>query len=190
MSEIESDRSFFDESGGGVTFSGGDPVLQSDFLLALLRACKERDIHTAVDTSGAFPWKTLEKVRPYIDLFLFDIKVMDEARHRALTGVANNRLLHNLRQLSLLGHKIIIRVAVIPGVNDDEQSMRAIGEFAASLPHVEGVSLLPYHGSAVHKYEALGRPYEMAGTVAPVGQRMQELAALLGEYIGQVKIGG
>jgi pyruvate formate lyase activating enzyme len=115
---------------------------------------------------------------------------MDEERHRALTGQSNRRILHNLRRLSDLGHRIIIRVAVIPGVNDDEQDIRQIGEFAATLPHLQGISLLPYHGSAVHKYEALGRRYDMNGTAPPGERRMAELAAVLGEYVAGVKIGG
>jgi len=92
LKEIEADTSFYDESGGGVTFSGGDPLLQQDFLLGMLKACKEKEIHTAVDTSGAFPWAYFDKIRPFVDLFLYDIKFMDDDRHRELTGSSNRRI--------------------------------------------------------------------------------------------------
>ena len=142
LAEIEGDISFYDESGGGVTFSGGDPLLQRDFLLALLKACRAKEIHTAVDTSGSFSWPALEMIRPYVDLFLYDLKLMDEERHKRVTGVSNRLILQNLEALSKLGHKIIIRVAVVPGINDDERNIYQTGAFAASLPHLEGVSLL------------------------------------------------
>lgn len=190
MAEIEQDNSFFDESGGGVTFSGGDPLLQHDFLLAVLKACREKEIHTAVDTSGAFSWQSVAEIMPYVDLFLYDLKVMDPRRHKDLTGVANRRILDNLRKLSALGQKIMIRVAVIPGVNDDEENMRLIAEFVSSLPQVEGLSLLPYHGSAAHKYTGLGRSYEMADAVPPTAERMGDLARLFERTIANVQIGG
>jgi pyruvate formate lyase activating enzyme len=115
LAEIERDRAFYDESGGGVTFSGGEPLMQSDFLAALLHACKAQDLHTAVDTCGFAAWETLDKVRGEVDLFLYDLKLMDDARHRAFTGVSNAPILANLQALSRLGHNLLIRIPLVPG---------------------------------------------------------------------------
>ena len=190
MAEVEGDLSFYDESGGGVTFSGGDPLMQRDFLLGLLIACREKEIHTAVDTSGSFSWQTVEKVRPYVDLFLYDVKMMDDERHMEVTGVSNRLILQNLELLSARGHKIVIRVAIVPGINDDEENIRRTGAFAASLPYLEGVSLLPYHDTAVHKYASLNRVYQMGDVEHPADERMAALAEILRGYGLDVKIGG
>lgn len=190
LAEIEGDISFYDESGGGVTFSGGDPLLQRDFLLALLKACRAKEIHTAVDTSGSFSWPALEMIRPYVDLFLYDLKLMDEERHKRVTGVSNRLILQNLEALSKLGHKIIIRVAVVPGINDDERNIYQTGAFAASLPHLQGVSLLAYHDSAVQKYENLNRDYRLPDVRPPGDARMEEVAGILRGFGLEVKIGG
>jgi pyruvate formate lyase activating enzyme len=190
MAEIEKDLSFYDESGGGVTFSGGDPLLQRDFLLALLIACREKEIHTAVDTSGAFSWRTLDMIRPYVDLFLYDVKTMDDERHKHVTGVSNQLILHNLQALSALGHKIVLRLVVVPGVNDEEENIRRTAAFATTLPHLESVSLLPYHDTAVHKYANLDRVYPLPAVAAPETERMRHFAEILREYGLVVNIGG
>ena len=190
MAEIERDLSFYDESGGGVTFSGGDPLLQRDFLLALLKACKQQEIHTAVDTSGSFSWPVFERIRPYVDLFLYDLKTMDEERHKEVTGVSNRLILDNLDKLSQQGQSIILRMAVVPGINDDEQNLRRTGEFAAALPHLQGMSLLPYHDTAVHKYANLNRAYAIPDVRPPSDERMAAIAETLRGYGLDVKIGG
>jgi pyruvate formate lyase activating enzyme len=190
MSNIERDIVFFEESGGGVTFSGGEPLAQHAFLAGLLKACKALEIHTAVDTSGYAPWKAIDNIRGDVDLFLYDLKLMDDARHRSYTGVPNGLILHNLRALSEHGHKIVLRVPVIPGVTDDAQNLGEIGAFAASLPNLERVDLLPYHPSALGKYERLGKPYLLAETNAPADERMAEIAHLFEQYHLSVKIGG
>lgn len=190
LADIERDLSFYDESGGGVTFSGGEPLLQRDFVLALLQGCKAREIHTAVDTSGAVSWSTLDRVRPYVDLFLYDLKLMDESRHKAATGASNKLILDNLRALVEHGHHIILRYAIIPGINDDEDNVRRTGEFAASLPHVNRISLLPYHGTAVDKYQRIAKPYQLASLPTPSDEHMAAIAAILSDYGLQVKIGG
>lgn len=115
MAEISRDLAFYDESGGGVTFSGGEPLLQADFLLELLRECKRQEIHTAVDTSGAASWAALAQIAPFVDLFLYDLKLMDEARHKAATGAGNRLILDNLGRLAATGAAIQLRVALIPG---------------------------------------------------------------------------
>lgn len=190
MSSIERDIVFFEESGGGVTFSGGEPLAQHTFLAGLLKACKALEIHTALDTSGYAPWKTIDNIRGDVDLFLYDIKLMDDTRHRAYTGVPNGLILHNLRALSEHGHQIVLRVPVIPGITDDSQNLGEIGMFAASLPNLERVDLLPYHPSAQGKYERLGKPYHLTDTISPSDEQMAEIVHLLEQYNLPVKIGG
>jgi pyruvate formate lyase activating enzyme len=190
MAEIERDVAFYDESGGGVTFSGGEPLLQRDFLLALLRACKEKEIHTAVDTCGFSSWETLDSIRGYVDLFLYDLKLMDDAKHRELTGVSNELILRNVQALSQQGHNIALRVPIIPGINDDDESVRQIGAFAAALPRLNQVDVLPYHRAGVDKYTRLNKVYKLPEIRPPSEERMAEIAQLLIECGLQVKIGG
>ena len=190
MAEIERDVPFYDESGGGVTFSGGEPLAQPDFLLALLRACREKEIHTALDTCGFAPWEVLDGVREHVDLFLYDLKVMDDARHRTMTGVSNARILENLRALSQAGHEIVLRVPIIPGVNDDQEDVRQIGQFAASLPDLRRVDLLPYHQTAAQKYERLHKAYRLPETCPPSDGRMAEIAHIVQGFGLPVNIGG
>lgn len=190
MAEIERDRDFFEESGGGVTLSGGEPLLQHEFSLAVLRTCKSRGIHTAVDTCGAVSWRVLESIRPYTDLFLYDIKHMDEAAHRQVTGASNRRVLENLQKLSGLGHAIRLRFAVIPGINDSEQNIHATGAFAAALPGRHALSILPYHAAAADKYKKLGQSDRLPGTDPPGAERMAAIAALLEGFGLEVTQGG
>jgi len=190
MEEIERDIPFYDESGGGVTFSGGEPLLQQDFLLALLRACKEKEIHTALDTCGFAPWETLDSMREYVDLFLYDLKLMDDAKHRKFTGVSNEFILGNLQALSQRRHNIFLRVPLIPGINDDDENIRQIGAFAAALPHLNRVDILPYHHAAVEKYKRLNKVYELPETRPPSDKRMAEIVQILRGFGLEVKIGG
>jgi pyruvate formate lyase activating enzyme len=132
----------------------------------------------------------IDSIRQDVDLFLYDLKLVDDARHRKYTGVPNGLILHNLRALSERGHRIILRVPVVPGINDDPQNLDAVGEFAASLPHLERVDILPYHPSALGKYERLDKPYHLSGTQTPSEDRMNEISHLLEQYNLVVKIGG
>jgi pyruvate formate lyase activating enzyme len=190
MAEIEQDIPFYDESGGGVTFSGGEPLLQRDFLFALLRACVEEEIHTAVDTCGFAPWETLDDIREHVDLFLYDLKLMDDAKHRKLTGVSNELILDNLQMLSTRGHNIALRVPIIPGINDDDENIRQTGTFAAALPHLNGVHILPYHYAAAEKHKRLNKVYGLPATRPPSDERMAEIAQVLRGLGLHVKIGG
>jgi len=190
MTEIERDIPFYDESGGGVTFSGGEPLLQRDFLFALLRACVEKEIHTAVDTCGFAPWETLDDIREHVDLFLYDLKLMDDAKHRKLTGVSNELILDNLQMLATRGHNIALRVPIIPGINDDDENIRQTGTFAAALPHLNGVHILPYHYAAAEKHKRLNKVYGLPETRPPSDERMAETAQLLRGFGLHVKIGG
>ncbi len=201
MSQVERDIPFYEGTGGsggadggsprgGVTFSGGEPLLQADFLLGLLEACKSADIHTALDTSGFATWETLDRVRPLVDLFLYDIKLMDALRHRKFTLTFNSRILENLKRLSRQGHKIIVRVPIIPGINDDSENLRLTGAFAAGLSGLWRVDLLPYHAAAIGKYERLHRSYRLPQLRTPSEERMAEIAHVFEGYGLRVNIGG
>lgn len=181
LAEIERDVAFYDESGGGVTLTGGEPLAQPAFTLALLRACQARDIHTALDTCGFASWRVLDQMRPHVDLFLYDLKLLDDARHREVTGAPVGPILANLRALSEHGHTIRLRVPVIPGVNDDDDSIRQLAAFAASLRHLQGIDLLPYHTTAADKYARMNKPYPLAGARTLSDARMAEIARLFGK---------
>jgi len=190
MAEVERDAAFYEQSGGGVTFSGGEPLMQIEFLDALLRASKARGFHTALDTCGYAPWEAIDRVRARVDLFLYDLKVIDDARHRALTGVSNELILSNLAELSRRGHAIFLRVAIIPGVNDNDDSLRAIGAFASHLPNLKEIDILPYNKLGADKYVRLDRAYKLAKTLELPDERMVAAALILGDYGLNVRIGG
>ncbi len=189
MSEVERDISFYDSSGGGVTFSGGEPLLQANFLIGLLQACRAAEIHTAVDTSGFATWDIMERVRPYVDLFLYDIKLMDPIKHRKYTLVFNPRILDNLRELARLGHNIRIRMPIMPGINDDIKNLRETAAFAVEVG-VNRIDLLPYHAVALNKYERLHRHYRLPDLQTPSDERMSEIAQVFEGFGLQVQIGG
>ncbi|MBN1487723.1 MAG: glycyl-radical enzyme activating protein [Anaerolineae bacterium] len=187
---IERDHPFYDESGGGVTFSGGEPLAQPDFLLELLQACQSREIHTAVDTCGYVPWESLNRIRPYVDVFLYDLKHLDDQRHQALTGVGNALILSNLQRLADAGQAVIVRVPLIPGLNDAPEHIARLGRFVADLPGVVRLDLLPYHTIAEEKYRRLGLEYRMPAVSPPSAAHMQTLAARLQTYGLEVRVGG
>jgi pyruvate formate lyase activating enzyme len=190
LSLVERDLAFYDQSGGGASFSGGEPLAQPAFLSALLQGCRERGIHTTLDTCGHAPWEVLDRVRGFVDLFLYDLKIVDDARHRQVTGTSNRLILDNLRGLSERGHQIVVRVPVIPGVNDDTGHLTAIAAFAATLPHLAGVALLPYHPTARDKYRRLGRTYDLDDVPPPSQDQLAALATVLRRQGLRVKIGG
>jgi pyruvate formate lyase activating enzyme len=190
LAQLEKDVAFFDESGGGVTFSGGEPLSQPLFLLALLQACRAREIHTAVDTCGFAPWPVFEQIRQYVDLFLYDLKLLDDRQHQTYTGVSNEPILANLRRLSELEHQIILRLPLVPGVNDDAEQVRAIGALAARLPHLHRVDLLPYHHLAVEKYGRLDRSYSLPDARPPSAAWVAERVRILAGLGLEVRTGG
>jgi pyruvate formate lyase activating enzyme len=190
VGELERDRVFYDESGGGVTFSGGEPLAQPEFLLELLRGCREREMHTAVDTCGHASRDTLDRVRPHVNLFLYDLKLLDDEQHRRYTGVSNALGLENLRTLVAAGHEIILRVPLIPGVNDDDESVRQVGAFVTRLGRPLPVVVLPYHALGVAKYARLGREYHMAATREPAEERIAAAAGALRAFGLEVDILG
>ena len=152
--EVIKDKIFYETSGGGVTFSGGECMLQIEFLCEILKKCKENGLHTAVDTAGNVPWESFEKIIKYTDLFLYDVKLFDSAKHKQYTGVGNERILDNLTKLFKCGAKVYIRIPVIGGVNDNEEEMQNIGKFL-HLYSPNKIELLPYHKMGTHKCEAL-----------------------------------
>jgi pyruvate formate lyase activating enzyme len=190
MAEIERDRPFYDESGGGATFSGGEPLLQPEFLLELLQTCRAGGIATALDTCGYAPYAVLDRIRPYVDLFLYDIKTLDDRKHRALTGVSNELIVRNLQALGKRGARIIVRVPVIPGINDGARELRAVGALVATLPSVVRVELLPYHRIGVEKYGRIAREYSLPELRPPSQEQMAVLAQILQQDSGfQVGVG-
>lgn len=157
LSVVTKDRAFYENSGGGVTFSGGECMLQIDFLAEILKKCKENGIHTAVDTAGHVPFASFERILPHTDLFLYDIKSMDSGIHKQYTGVGNALILENLTRLLQAGAGVCVRVPVIPPVNDTEEEMQKIRAFFEENGYPADFELLPYHKMGEHKYEALGK---------------------------------
>jgi pyruvate formate lyase activating enzyme len=190
LNEIKKDLPFYDQSGGGVTISGGEPLSQPKSLLALLQGCGSLGIHRTVDTSGFAPIDTFSRIAKYTDLFLFDLKHMDNDRHLQYTGVANNLILHNLQALSKSGKQIRVRIPLIPGVNDDEKNIRATGSFVASCKGIQGIDILSYHSSARTKYAKLDLVYKGQHFTSPTQQEIAKTFELLKHYISDVRIGG
>lgn len=173
------DRIFFDESGGGVTFSGGEPLMQAAFVTEVLGRLRHQGVRTALDTCGFARWPELEAAAGQANLVLYDVKLMDDDRHRAATGVSNRIILDNLKRLSEMHAAIWIRVPVIPGVNDDEANFAATAEFLAPLAGIRQVDLLPYHPTGEAKFARVGMTYALHGTPSPSIQHLEALAALI-----------
>lgn len=160
MDEVSSDGLFYQNSGGGVTLSGGEPLMQWEFSVELLKTCRESGFHTAVETSGMAEWGVLAKVLEHTDLALYDIKHMDSARHREGTGKPNELILENARKAAAL-KKLWVRIPLIPGFNDSEENLLATARFAKEIGAAK-VSILPYHIWGASKFEKLGRRFTMA----------------------------
>ena len=190
MVEVLRDRIFFQESGGGVTFSGGEPLAQLPFLRALLEAAHGHGLHTAVDTCGFAPREHLLGLVPLVDLFLFDVKLIDDERHRELTGLPTGPILDNLRALAEAHPSVWIRVPIVPGHTDDEADVAAIATLLDELPRIRHVSLLPFHATGGPKARRLGRPAPLESLAPPPPERMEALAGLFRERGLAVSIGG
>lgn len=172
---IEKDRVYYNRSGGGVTLSGGECLCQADFSADLLRACKERGLTTAIETTGCARFSEIEKLLPYVDTFLMDIKHMNSGKHREFTSQPNELIQENAKKLGSCAKELIIRVPVIPGFNDTAQEIYDIAVFAKSLPVVREMHLLPYHRLGKDKYTALGREYTMGDAPLIPREKMQML---------------
>jgi pyruvate formate lyase activating enzyme len=171
------DRIFFDESGGGVTVSGGEPLVQPAFVTDVLRRLRAEGVHTALDTCGFGRWPDLRGAAEHASLVLYDVKLMDPARHKAVTGVSNELILDNLRALAGVHPAIWVRIPVIPGVNDDDENMAAAATFVHSVPGIRQIDLLPYHPAGEAKFARLGLDYTLHGTPPPDQGRLDALAA-------------
>ena len=187
---LERDRVFFDTSGGGVTFSGGEPLAQAGFLTDCLRECRQRGLHTAVDTCGFAPKNRLLGVAKIADLVLYDLKHMDPVRHHAHTGADNRAILDNLRALSKDGVDIWVRIPLIPGFNDDPANIEATGAFLAGLPRPHRVFVLPYHGIADGKRARMGQSGDRAGLLSPEAETVCTVAEELTRHDLEVTVGG
>jgi pyruvate formate lyase activating enzyme len=191
LHEIEKERLVMDQSGGGVTFSGGEPLLHLPFLIKLIDACGERGFHRAVDTTGFTETDKLMEVAKRTDLFLYDLKHIDSKRHKQFTGVGNELILHNLQELAKTGAEINIRIPFIEGVNTDKETVNQTAAFVASLSGPKKqVNLLPYHNIAAHKYKKLGRVFEQSEMSEPSAEVLQQAVLAFQHYGLEVTIGG
>lgn len=191
LEEVLKDRNYYARSGGGVTLSGGEVLFQADFTIALLKAFKENGLHTAIESTGYSKFETIQKLLPYLDLYLMDIKHMDGEKHKAYTGQSNEIILENARHIADSGMQVIIRVPVIPGFNETEEEIRKIAEFVHSLGTVHELHLLPYHRLGQDKYEGLGRSYELQGIEPLAEENMQSLLKVVSDIPNlKCQIGG
>jgi pyruvate formate lyase activating enzyme len=190
MAEIEKDTIFYDESGGGATFSGGEPLMQPAFLSSLLDGCRNHGIHTAVDTSGFASTEAMAMVAEKTDLILFDLKIMDEDEHRRHTGVSNKQVLENLKIVSESGTPVRIRFPLIPGITDNMENARRLAETIRLLGNIRHIDLLPFHPAADAKYRRLGRENPMAGATKPDDETIENIRTEFETRGFQVHLGG
>lgn len=188
LAEIRKDELFFDESGGGVTFSGGEPLIQAPFLRETLRLCREHGIHTAVDTSGYAPAETVEAIAEVTDLFLFDIKLVDDSDHQKYTGVSNKIILENLSRLLEMGRRTTVRIPLIPGITDTDKNLSEIAGFLASRPQVSEVDLLPFNHYAKSKYERFRKENRLAGLKTQSAAELARMARFFSGLDAKVTI--
>lgn len=182
MAQIARDIPFFEQSGGGVTFTGGEPMMQSEFLADVLGLCKEQQIATAVDTSGHTSWENFQYILSLVDLYLYDLKLIDPIEHMKYTSASNKLILSNLQKLSEAGAHIIIRIPLIPGINDHEENLNRSALFMAKLPQLDGVEVMPFHDIGVAKFQALGKSYKLPGLASPSKEKVEEVEQLFSTY--------
>lgn len=174
------DKAFYENSGGGVTLSGGECLCQADFCVEILKKLKEYNINCNVDTCGYVDRSAIDKVAPYTDVFLYDIKHIDSKLHEKYTGVPNERIIENLKYISSLGKKIEVRIPLIPGINDDEKTIEGIGKLLKGIDILTGVKVLPYNNLAGSKYEILGLENTMPDSLPPSRKKVQKAVEILG----------
>lgn len=179
VKEVMKDKPFYENSGGGMTVSGGDPMFAPDFTLALFKEAKAQGLHTCIETSGFARWEKLEALIPYVDLFLWDVKETDSVRHREYTGVSNELILENLHKLDVAGAKTILRCPVIPGYNDRQEHFAAIADLANCLQNVQEINIEPYHPLGQSKSEAIGEEYALTGCNFPKEEIVKEWMAAI-----------
>ena len=187
---IQKDSIYYRNSGGGVTFSGGEATIQTDFLIACLRKCRENKIHTAVDTSGFFNSSVLNQILPYLDLFLFDIKQMDSEKHKHYTGVDNKRIVENLKRIGQTETPVWIRIPIVPGYTDSEENMKQIANLAKTFPNIQKVTLLPYNSAAGAKYQSIGQIYALEQLTPCSKEHLKTLSDIFTSLGIPAEIGG
>ena len=188
--EVEKDSPFYRRSNGGVTVGGGEPIMQLDFVTAFLKRCKQSYIHTAIETCGFVKWERFQKMLDYVDLVYLDVKHMDDAAHRELTGVSNQLILENSRRASAM-RPMIIRIPVVPSYNDSDDNILATARFAAGLgENLKRVELLPYHKFGIQIYSRLGREYKLKDVEPPSDDHMKRLKEIVESCGIRAKIGG
>lgn len=190
VNEIVKDKIFYEESDGGVTFSGGEPLMQPEFLIELLKECNSNGIYSAIDTSGYADTEIINQVAPYSDLFLYDLKMMNDEFHQKYTGVSNQLILKNLIELDQLGKKIILRIPIVPEITDSEENLRSIRGFVSYLNNLIEVNLLPYHRIGEGKYKKYGKENKMDNTESPDSKNLENIKQFFSELKCRVKIGG
>jgi pyruvate formate lyase activating enzyme len=190
LQTVLADRVFYDQSGGGVSFSGGEPTRQPDFLHALLEASRDEGLHTVVDTCGYAPWPVFARIAKLTDLFLFDLKMIDPEKHRHWTGVSNRRILENLTRLDAEGSAVSLRMPVIPGINDNPEDLDKMADWLGTLRHVQTLHLLPFHRGGTEKYLRLDRPCHLRKIDPPDMAQMEKMAGRFRNHIANVFIGG
>jgi pyruvate formate lyase activating enzyme len=191
MEIVEKERVFMDQSGGGVTFSGGEPLLHNELLISLLKECRNRNIHTAVDTCGFSNPLTLAEVAELTDLFLYDLKILNSTLHKAFTGVPNDSIISNLKMLAESGKEIIIRIPLIEGVNTDTENVMATAKLISSLPpNAHTIQLLPYHETASAKYLKLGTPIPGKTLKTPSKELSASIGQIFRRYNLKVSVAG
>ena len=192
MKTVEKDRQYYWRTGGGLTLSGGESLCQPEFATALLQAAQESGISTAMESMGCAKWETIEKLLPYLDQYLLDIKHMNPRKHKEFTGRSNELMIENAMKIAKSGMtELSIRVPVIPGFNDTEEEIRQIAAYTATLPNVKRMHLLPYHRVGQDKYTGLNREYLMGDVKPPTNEHMQKLLKVAEMTSGiECQIGG
>ncbi len=190
MNEIDKGILFYDESGGGVTFSGGEPFAQIDFLNALLLASEERYLKTVVDTSGYTDFKSFEKINSLVDHYFYDLKLMDDSLHRKYTGVSNRIILENLKKLSEIHDNIEIRIPLIEGITDTDENISSILDFLSELKNISQISLLNYHKGGISKYRRLGIQYRLSDIEPLSDERLKSIKSKFSKLEVNIKIRG
>jgi pyruvate formate lyase activating enzyme len=188
--EIEKDIVFYDESGGGATFSGGEPLSQPQFLFALLRQCRKREVHTAVDTTAFSDQEVFRQLVELADLILFDLKLMDDTAHKRFTGVSNRPILQNLTLAGDAETPLQVRVPIIPEITDTKENISAIAQYLKTLPRLKRIDILPFHNTAAKKYERLGMVNPMEGIQPPTQAHIAEIKAGFESAGFEVRISG
>lgn len=185
LNEILRDKHYFRASGGGITLSGGECLLQSEFAAELLRACRDEGIHTAIETALFVPWENIERILPYCDLFMTDFKIPDSEKHKQYTGQPNNLIYENLIRLSEASKgRVLVRIPLIPGVNDSLSDMSAFADALSPIAHnLQGIELLKYNALAEGKYEMAGIPYERFGDGPQTDDHVKQLSDALRSFL-------